>query len=154
VPDGFIRKRALPLRVQKTLVGRGGVQTLDGEPHRHRKQMFMSMMTQEGIAELARITRLHWSGHLLRWASSESIVLFPEVGEILFRSVCEWCGVPVDEGDVGSRTRDMEAMIDAPGAVGPRHIRGRRSRSRSGKWIGGLVIMPAIAAPANGSPRS
>ncbi len=40
--DHFLRHGATPERVQKTLFGQGGVQGLDGEAHRWRKQMFMA----------------------------------------------------------------------------------------------------------------
>lgn len=37
----------------KTLFGEGGVQSLDGEAHQHRKAMFMALMTRARVAELA-----------------------------------------------------------------------------------------------------
>ena len=39
----FKRNGAAPKRVQKTLFGIGGVQSMDGESHRHRKNLFMSL---------------------------------------------------------------------------------------------------------------
>lgn len=39
--DRLIRAGSMPGRIQKTLLGEGGVQGLDGEAHRHRKKMFM-----------------------------------------------------------------------------------------------------------------
>src|SRR5690606_10190120 len=42
--ERFQRKGATPKRIQKTLFGEGGVQTLDKEAHRHRKEAFMSLM--------------------------------------------------------------------------------------------------------------
>ena len=47
------RRGAAPLRLQLTLFGRGGVQSLDGQAHRHRKAMFMSLMSSESIAAYA-----------------------------------------------------------------------------------------------------
>src|SRR3982751_4880757 len=44
-PERFMRKGAAPLRVQKTLFGVGGVQSLDGAAHRMRKAVFMQLMT-------------------------------------------------------------------------------------------------------------
>lgn len=41
----FVRRGATPGRIQRTLLGRGGVKGLDDEPHRHRKAMFMSALT-------------------------------------------------------------------------------------------------------------
>lgn len=49
----FARCGAMPGAVRKTLLGEGGVQGLDGEAHRHRKRMLMSLMGPERIAELA-----------------------------------------------------------------------------------------------------
>ena len=43
--EKFSRKGVAPKRVQKTLLGEGGVQGIDGEVHRHRKQMFMDLMS-------------------------------------------------------------------------------------------------------------
>ncbi|WP_338666250.1 hypothetical protein VQH23_25910 (plasmid) [Pararoseomonas sp. SCSIO 73927] len=40
--DRFGRRGAMPVRIQKTLLGRGGVQGLDDAAHRHRKAMFMT----------------------------------------------------------------------------------------------------------------
>ncbi|MCC9165614.1 hypothetical protein LN893_02035 [Pontibacter sp. XAAS-A31] len=41
----FVRTGAIPKRVQKTLLGENGVQTMDDETHKHRKAMFMSLIT-------------------------------------------------------------------------------------------------------------
>jgi fatty-acid peroxygenase len=43
--ERFQRAGAAPRRVKATLLGEGGVQSLDGEAHRRRKAMFMSPMT-------------------------------------------------------------------------------------------------------------
>ncbi len=39
-PRNFKRKGAMPKLVLKTLFGQGGVQTLDGAAHHHRKNIF------------------------------------------------------------------------------------------------------------------
>lgn len=59
--EKFIRNGAAPKRVQKTLFGEKGVQTLDGEAHTHRKKMFMSLMTPEKLEELKNITTNQWA---------------------------------------------------------------------------------------------
>ena len=43
-PERFVRRGAMPDAVTKTLLGKGGVQALDGEAHRARKHMLMSLM--------------------------------------------------------------------------------------------------------------
>ncbi len=48
----FQRRRAIPTRVQKTLLGQNGIHSLDDKEHRHRKQAFMSLMTPANIQKL------------------------------------------------------------------------------------------------------
>ena len=131
----FIRKNAAPKRLKKNLFGEDGVQGLDGDAHRHRKQMFMSLMTKEGIQQLADLTRKQWSAYAQKWSQMDKIVLFKEAREVFCRASCAWTGVPLSESEVEQRTKDLGAMIDGSGAVGLKHWRGRRSRKRTEKWI-------------------
>ena len=135
----FIRSGAVPGRIQKTLFGRGGVQGLDGEAHRHRKKMMLSLMTPERIDALGGITDSWWRRYARKWESMESIVLYNELHEILTRSVCEWAGVPLAEEEVGRRTYELTALFDMAGAVGPRHWVARLSRIGANRWIGGII---------------
>ena len=138
-PEKFTRKDAAPKRLQKTLFGRGGVQGMDGEVHRHRKQMFMSLMTEEGIQQLADLTKEQWHLYAQKWSKLDKVVLFKEVREILARASCAWTGVPLTESEVKQRTKDLGAMIDGSGAVGLKHWQGRRSRKRAEKWIENII---------------
>src|SRR5690606_9284406 len=95
--DRFSRRGAAPGRVQKTLFGRGGVQGLDDEAHRHRKQMFMVLMTPERIQHLGELSAEQWRIHARNWESMDRVVLYDEVQEILTRAVCAWAGVPLPE---------------------------------------------------------
>ncbi len=136
----FRREGAAPGRLKKTLFGQGGVQGLDGDKHRHRKQMLMGLMTPEHLEALARRTASEWQAYIGRWGRAEEVVLFHEAMELLCRAVCAWAGVPLrSEAEARQRTRDLAAMIDAPGGVGPRYGRGRWARRRPEAWIGGLV---------------
>lgn len=137
--ERFQRAGAAPGRVQKTLFGQGGVQGIDDEAHRHRKQMFMSLMTPDGIEHLAELMADQWHASLEKWEQMDEVVLFHEVQEMLCRAVCAWTGVPLAASEGQRRTREMAAMIDGSGAVGPRHWRGRWARHRAEQWIGSLV---------------
>jgi fatty-acid peroxygenase len=112
---------------------------LDGDAHRQRKQIFMSLMTTERIEQLADLTSEEWRAYLARWERMESVVLFYEVQEILCRAVCAWSGVPLAEREVVQRTHDLAAMVDGAGGAGPRHWHGRHARQRAERWIGGLI---------------
>ena len=137
--DRFIRKKAAPKRLQKTLFGQGGVQGMDGDAHRHRKQMFMSLMTDESIQRLADLTREQWLIYAQKWSQMDRVVLFDEAREVFCRASCIWTGVPLSESEVKLRTKDLGAMIDASGAIGFKHWQGRRSRTRTEKWIENII---------------
>jgi fatty-acid peroxygenase len=137
--DRFVRRGAMPERIRRTLLGRGGVQGLDGEAHRHRKRMFMSLMTPERIAQLGQLTAEGLRTDAARWAATDRLVLYDALQEVLTRAVCTWSGVPLMEADVARRARDLTLMFDAAGAVGPRHWQSRLARWRAEGWIGNLV---------------
>jgi fatty-acid peroxygenase len=138
--DGkFQRRGAMPRRAFKSFLGEGGVQALDGDAHRNRKQMFMRLMTPESISRLAEISAEEWHLYIAKWEKMKRVVFFDEVSEILCRAACRWTGVPLRESDVASRTNDFLAMIDSPAALGPRHWRGRLARSRAEKWVGEII---------------
>ena len=83
--DKFKRKGAAPNRLVQTLFGKGGVQALDGEAHRYRKEMFMSIMSPENLKKLADITKQEWENAVARWEKEEQIIFYEEVQEILCR---------------------------------------------------------------------
>lgn len=138
-PDRFRRRGAMPGRVRRTLLGVGGVQGMDGEAHRHRKHMFMSLMTPERVAALGELAADQLRRHAERWASMERVVLYSELQEVLTRAVCAWSGVPLQEAEVDKRTRELTAMFDAAGTIGPRHWWSRLARRRAETWIAGIV---------------
>ncbi|MCC5782297.1 cytochrome P450 [Kocuria sp. WN036] len=137
--DRFQRRGAFPMRVQKTLLGVGGVQGLDGQTHRARKQMFMDLMTPHDIRTLTGLVADGWRARIIGWEAADRIVLYEEVGQILCQAVSSWVGVPVTESQVRGRTQSLHAMIEAPAAVGPRHWRGRRARHGAEQAIADLV---------------
>ncbi|KKN19897.1 hypothetical protein LCGC14_0941010, partial [marine sediment metagenome] len=137
--EKFQRKDAAPKRVQKTLFGQKGVQTLDNSAHRQRKEMFMSLMKPDSLRRFLEIQKSYWKKYISKWEKEEQIILFNEVQALLCRAVCSWSGVPLREEEVQQRAKDLGAMVDAFGAIGPRHWRGKQARKRAEKWIGNLI---------------
>lgn len=138
-PELFYRKGVTPKRVQKTLFGVGAIQSMDGKEHIHRKQLFMSLMTPSYQNQLAKLVMEKLQSSVEKWESEEKIILFDEMNEILCRAVCQWAGVPLKEHEVKERAEDFSLMVDAFGAVGPRHLKGRRARTRAEEWIKGII---------------
>ena len=137
--DKFSRKEAAPKRLQKSLLGEGGVQGLDGEAHRQRKAVFMQLMTPEHMDALGDLVEQQWYHYAQRWTQMEAVVFFDEVQEILCRAVCEWSGVPLTESEVSERTRNLSDMISGSGRIGPKHGQARRARDRSEAWISNFL---------------
>lgn len=137
--DRFVRGGAMPVAIQKTLVGQGGVQGLDGELHRTRKQMFLAIVAQNRLDSLLREVTARWGAALVKWSALPHVELYPEVQLLLARAVCAWAGVPLPEADVQARTTDLVLLFDAAGAVGPRHFASRRARRRLEEWLAGVI---------------
>lgn len=137
--ERFQRKGAAPKRIQKTLFGENAVQAMDDAAHTHRKLLFMSLMTPSRLKMLADITSEQWQAVISKWRKMDKIVLFDETQEIMCRIACQWAGVPLHEKEVKQRASDFGKMVDAFGAVGPRHWQGRRARTRAEKWIREMI---------------
>ncbi|GGE33189.1 fatty-acid peroxygenase [Pullulanibacillus camelliae] len=150
------RHGSVPKRIQKTLFGENAIQTLDGTKHSHRKDLFLSLMTSKRLDKLKKLTRQEWNESLNKWVNQEKVILFDAVQDLLCRISCKWAGIPLEEAEVKERARDFGNMVDAFGAVGPRHWRGRKARQRSEEWITTLVdqirrgdLSPSEETPAH-----
>ncbi|MCV0025459.1 cytochrome P450 [Bacillus sp. XT-2] len=137
--ERFQRQGALPKRVQKSLFGVNAIQTMDGDAHIHRKLLFLSLMTPPHQKRLAELMTEQWEAAVTRWEMADQVMLFDEAKEILCRVACYWAGVPLKETEVKERADDFIDMVDAFGAVGPRHWKGRRARSRTEEWIEKMI---------------
>lgn len=138
-PELFEKKDAIPKRVQKTLFGVGGIQTMDGEAHIHRKLLFMSLMTPPHQKRLAELAMEQWQASISKWEHARQIVLFEEAKDILCQIACKWAGVPLQESEVKERASDFSSMVEAFGAVGSRHLKGRMARIKTEEWIKGVI---------------
>lgn len=135
----FKRENAMPKPIQKVLTGEHGVQSLDGEEHENRKKMFMSLMSPKELDRLTAILNTYWNQYASKWKSMDQVVFYEEVKEILFRTACEWAGVPLSEEEVAGRTKDVANLFETTASVSPAYLKGRHSRTKSEKWIKDFV---------------
>lgn len=138
-PEKFQRKGAAPNRAIQTLFGKNGVQALDGKTHKHRKEMFMSIMSRDELSRLTEITKKQWEVAIAEWEQMNEVGLYEETKEVLCRTACEWAGVPVREEAIKNLTKDLGAMFESAGAVGPNHWLGRNARNNVEMWMGKLI---------------
>jgi fatty-acid peroxygenase len=138
-PDKFVRKGAAPRAVQKTLFGMGGIQGLDDDAHRHRKELFLTVVTRERVAALNSKFTEWWEVYAGRWQDKKPFALYGELQKLLCRTVSDWAGVPLPEGDLEMRTRQLASLYDQAGSVGPQHLRSRWARNRCDRWIASVI---------------
>lgn len=137
--EKFKRKDAAPNRALQTLLGKNGVQTLDGQPHKHRKEMFMSIMSPAGLEKLTDMAKKQWEIAVDKWGQMDKVILYEEAKEIMCRTACQWAGIPVKEDEVRWLTKNLGAMFESAAAVGPNHWLGRNARNQVENWIEGLI---------------
>lgn len=138
--DRFKREGAMPSPIRKTLLGDGGVQGLDGDAHRRRKQLFMDLMAPERIRVLGELFEAELMRAAAGWASDgREITFYDELHPMLTRAVCAWAGVPIEAAEVQGRARELRALFDAAGARGPRHLWSRYARRKVDHWLSRVV---------------
>lgn len=138
--DHVRRSHAIPEPVQGTLFGKGAVHTLDGETHRVRKAMFVSLlMREEGIASLVQRATSAWDDAVPEWTRRPFVVLMGESAQVIAGAVTRWAGIPLRDDEVPALARDLTAMVDGFATGGPRHFRARRARGRRERWLVELV---------------
>jgi fatty-acid peroxygenase len=134
------RHTALPEPVRSTLFGHGSVHSLDGEGHRVRKAMFVSLLMEpHDVARLVGQVTAAWDDAVGSWAERRRVVLFDEVSQVITRGVCRWAGLPAGADETAAVARDLVAMVDGFATFGARHWRARWARGRREAWLAGLV---------------
>lgn len=135
----FQRRGAAPEPIAATLFGKGGVQSLDGEAHLHRKSLFMDFMTMENVTSLKAYLKNWLDVYSTKWTSMDLVPLYEEFQEILTRSVCSWTGIELRENEIGKRTKELTHMFDSAGSI-KKHFSSRSSRKSAEAWITDLVL--------------
>ncbi len=134
--DALERSSALPEPVVGTLFGKGAVHTLDHEDHRHRKGLFTELLDAKAAWTVSANAVDRWRERAATWDGD--VDLGVAAREVLLDAVATWAGVEVD--DLAGRARDMMLMVDGFGNAGARgHVKARRARGRSERWIGEQV---------------
>ncbi|WP_420473922.1 cytochrome P450 [Noviherbaspirillum sp. ST9] len=138
-PGRFTRKQALPPTALMLLQDVGSAQVLDGDAHRHRKRMLMSLVDEDRVRDLVANFEDAWQARIPAWTAMEQVVLHTEVEQLLCAAVCQWAGVPLTPAAVEQRAGEFAAMIDGAGAIGPRNWRGLLLRVRTEEWARSII---------------
>lgn len=151
--DLFSRCGAVPPTTLRLLQDKGSVQTLDGEAHRWRKALFLSILNPDSVTRLADAFEAEWRSRIPAWERCGRVVLLDEAHGILCRAACAWAGVPLPERDADRRTGEFVAMIEGAGSAGLGSVRGLLRRSSTERWARDVILDVRDGAPAPaGSP--
>jgi fatty-acid peroxygenase len=155
-PGRFTRRHALPATSMALLQDFGSVMALDGEAHRKRKAMFMSLYGPLERQRLVGLAAAQWRARFAQWPEQQSVGVHEAAQEVLCRAACQWAGVPVSAEEARQRTHEFAAMIAAAGSAGPRNWRALLIRNRTEHWARALIdavragqIQPAYDSALN-----
>lgn len=135
----FTRRHALPPTSFALIQDHGSVMVMDGDAHRARKAMFLSLMGADALQRLGDLAERYWREAVSRWAQRDEIVLLDEAHLVLTAAVCEWVGLPLSLTEASARAREFAAMVDGTGAIGPRNWRGHLYRARTERWMRNVI---------------
>ena len=153
-PGRFTRRHALPVPTLALLQDFGSVMTLDGEAHRKRKAMLMSLFGPQERQRLVGLAAAEWRTQFARWPSLPRVVVHDAAQEVLCRAVCRWAGIPVSTEEAARRTKEFAQMIVGAGSAGPRNWRALLVRTRTEQWARALIdaVRAGQAQPPFDSP--
>ena len=138
--DGHLeRHSAIPHPLVAALFGEGSVHTLDGPAHRHRKALFVTLLTGDGVPKLADQVDEEFEAAARRWRGGSEISLFDATARIIATAVTRWIGVPETQRDLDALPADLVAMVDGAATLGPRHARALAARRRRERWLAEII---------------
>ncbi|MGO4595628.1 cytochrome P450 [Leifsonia sp. 2TAF2] len=147
----FSRAGAMPRSVLKVLQDVGSVQSLEGDAHRRRKELFIGLLS--GPSGEALVDRFREE---LRRAVADSggaeVVMLDLFHDVLTRAVTAWAGLPESVSADLRRSGVLAQMVEAAGMVGPGNWAVRWRRSAAERMLAETVVQErATPAAPDGS---
>ncbi|WP_431219394.1 cytochrome P450 [Leifsonia xyli] len=134
----FERAGAMPRSVLKLLQDEGSVQSLEGDAHRRRKELFLELLTGPSGDALVERFREEFRRRVDAVAGGD-VVLLDFFHDVLTRAVSSWVGLPDDVAAELRETQVLAQMVDAAGTVGPENWAVRRRRARAEQLLADAV---------------
>jgi fatty-acid peroxygenase len=135
----FTRVGALPPSALRLLQDVGSVQTLDGDAHRRRKELFLEVAAEPGPrALLVGAFREAWIEQVGSRRPGP-VALQEFAARTLTAAVLSWAGIDADDDAIDARTREFDAMVRQAGTVGPPNWAARMLRHRTERWATELI---------------
>lgn len=153
-PGRFTRRGALLPGSLRLLQGSGSSLALDGEDHRHRRAMLMSLQTVDDRARKVALAEAEWRLHAARLPDRRRVPLFAEAESVLCAAACRWAGVPAGAGSLARLAESLSAALGGGGNALRRSLHGLLLRRRIEAWARELVaaVRAGGLAPPSESP--
>jgi fatty-acid peroxygenase len=147
------RKGAVPPPLAKLLFGRGAVHGLDDQEHAERKRIFLDVVAESAVDELAEQVAKELASRVPAWVDRDQVSVFDELVEVYGTTVLAWAGVRLDEHEATRAAQDLAANVDGFGGQGLAYARAWRARRRSERWATAQVraVRRGDVAPPPGS---
>ncbi|MDO5522121.1 MAG: cytochrome P450 [bacterium] len=135
----FTRKGAAPNYVKKSLFGQHTVHGLEGEAHKERRSLFLSIFNDEDENRLIKLYNEYLDKSISVWEYHEPIILYNEIKQALLAVVCQWASVPLQEEEKKTRADECMAMVFGFGNDMTVHEEGKAARKVFEKWMEQII---------------
>lgn len=132
----FRRTGAMPLAVKLPLFGKDSVHGLDGDAHRHRKQLFLQATTDERVEALVRAVDREWERTL---PESGALDVHGTAVRVYGRAVMRWAGLELPDAELDERAAKQAAIVDGFGTPALPWARAMLARRDNDAWAKNLV---------------
>jgi fatty-acid peroxygenase len=132
------RQGAIPPPVADLLFGKGAVHGLDGEEHAQRKAVFLDILTERRVEELATTIGRDLERRVLAWPGRE-VAVFDELVAVYGAAVQAWAGVDASPAAVLRTSRRLASIVDGFGGAGLAYPRAWAARLRADRWARRLI---------------
>jgi fatty-acid peroxygenase len=132
------REGAVPPPVADLLFGRGAVHGLDGDEHAKRKAMFLDILTERRVEELAPTIGRDLERRAQAWPGRE-VAVFDELVEVYGAAVQAWAGIEASPATVLRTSRRLASIVNGFGGAGLAYPRAWAARLRADRWARRLI---------------
>lgn len=150
--DRVVRHRAVPAPIAMSLFGPGAVHGLDGQVHRHRKQLFLAALRQDEVDRVVEIARRRWRAEVARWGHDGTGSVFASAVTAFGSSIIEWAGADEDDATMARHAGWMADIVGGFGVPGPAYLKAVVARRRCDRWARGLVRRARSRGPDGQGP--
>ncbi|MDP3889637.1 cytochrome P450 [Nocardioides sp.] len=137
-PTVVEREGAVPAPLARLIFGRGAVHGLDGDEHAERKAIFLEILTEQRVDDLADAIGHDLDRRVQRWTGRD-VVVFDELVEVYGAAVQAWAGIDAPPPTIRRNSRRLATIVDGFGGAGAAYPRAWLARLWANRWARDLI---------------